>query len=47
MKKRNAGIGLSVCSSIVKAHGGTFVAENKPEGGALVRISLKKEDYDE
>ena len=47
MKKRNAGIGLSVCSSIVKAHGGTFVAKNKPEGGALVRISLKKEDYDE
>lgn len=47
MKKRNAGIGLSVCSSIVKAHGGSLTAENNPDGGALFRISLTKEDYDE
>lgn len=47
MKKRSRGIGLSVCSSIVKAHGGTLTAENKPEGGALFRISLEKEDYNE
>ena len=45
MQKRAAGIGLSVCSSIIKAHGGTLTAENKPEGGALFRISLEKEDY--
>ena len=47
MQKRSRGIGLSVCSSIIKAHGGTLVAENKPEGGALFRISLKKEDYND
>ncbi len=47
MKKRARGIGLSVCSSIIKAHGGTLTAENKPEGGALFRISLEKEDYNE
>lgn len=47
MKKRSRGIGLSVCSSIIKAHGGTLTAENKPEGGALFRISLEKEDYNE
>lgn len=47
MQKRTSGIGLSVCSSIIKAHGGTLTAENKPEGGALFRISLEKEDYNE
>ena len=43
-KKRNAGIGLSVCSSIVKAHGGRISAENRKEGGALFRFTLSKED---
>ncbi len=38
--KNNAGIGLSVCSSIVKAHGGTIEAENKKEGGAVFRFML-------
>lgn len=47
MKKRSAGIGLSVCASIIKAHGGTLEAENKPEGGAMFRISLEKEDYND
>ena len=47
MQKRSRGIGLSVCSSIIKAHGGTLTAENKLEGGALFRISLEKEDYNE
>ena len=38
--KRNAGIGLSVCSSIIKAHGGNIIAENKDGGGALFRFAL-------
>ncbi len=42
-KKRNAGIGLSLCSSIIKAHGGEITAENKKEGGALFRFSLSME----
>jgi len=37
---RNMGIGLMVCSAIVGAHGGTMEAENRPEGGALVRFAL-------
>ncbi len=43
--RRNAGIGLSVCDSIVRAHGGALVAENTPEGGALFRFTLMTEDY--
>ena len=33
-QKRNAGIGLSVCATIVKAHGGSITAENAKSGGA-------------
>lgn len=41
-KRRNMGIGLSVCQTIVKVHGGTMSAENKcaPEHGALFRFAL-------
>ena len=37
---RGMGIGLSVCQSIVKAHGGFFTAENHPSGGAVFRFGL-------
>lgn len=37
---RNMGIGLSVCMSIVKAHGGNMKAENKKAGGAKVSFYL-------
>lgn len=43
-KKRNAGIGLSVCATIVKAHGGTITAENSKTGGAAFRFALNAED---
>ena len=43
-KKRFAGIGLSVCDTIIKAHGGTITAENRKDGGALFRFILEKED---
>ena len=42
--KRNAGIGLSVCATIVRAHGGTITAENLPEGGAMFRFTLNTEE---
>lgn len=42
--KRNAGIGLSVCASIVKAHGGDIRVENKKSGGAVFRFSLTTEN---
>lgn len=46
--KRNMGIGLSVCMSIVKAHKGDMKAENVSTGGAKVSFWLpmeEKENY--
>lgn len=40
--KRNMGIGLSVCKTIVKAHKGNMQAENKKEGGARFLFWLPK-----
>lgn len=42
-QKRNMGIGLSVCSSIIKAHGGSVAAENRKAGGAVFRFDLATE----
>ena len=41
---RNAGIGLSVCATIVKAHDGDIRAENVKGGGAVFRFSLATEE---
>lgn len=38
--KRNMGIGLTVCTSIIYAHGGTVKAYNRKEGGAVFEFSL-------
>ena len=51
-KRRNAGIGLSVCATIINAHGGTISAENLENGGAIFRFTLAiakpdGEHYDE
>ena len=37
---RTMGIGLSVCKTILTAHGGTLSACNRPEGGASVTFTL-------
>lgn len=37
---RGMGIGLSICMSIVKAHNGEMVAENRKSGGAVFRFML-------
>ena len=42
--RNNMGIGLSVCSTIIKAHGGEIKAGNRPEGGAYFRFSLEMEE---
>ncbi len=40
---RFSGIGLSVCATIISAHGGRITAENRKNGGALFRFTLTKE----
>ena len=42
--KRNMGIGLSVCRTIVQAHGGTIKGENKETGGARFTVLLPMEE---
>ncbi len=41
---KHIGIGLSVCESIIKAHGGKFFMKNRMGGGTVVGFSLDKED---
>lgn len=43
-QKRNAGIGLSLCATIIKAHNGKISAENRTSGGALFRFVLAAEE---
>lgn len=43
-KKRNAGIGLAVCATIIRAHGGEIRAQNRPDGGAVFRFELNTEE---
>ena len=42
-RRHGMGIGLSVCSTIIKAHGGTITAENIRNGGACFRFTLEME----
>lgn len=41
--QKNAGIGLSVCATIIKVHGGSIKAENMKTGGAVFRFTLDTE----
>ena len=38
--KRGIGLGLTICKSIIDAHGGSILAENNTEGGATLRFWL-------
>ena len=42
--RSNMGIGLSVCSAIVNAHGSEITAQNKPDGGAEFTFALEMEE---
>ena len=42
--RSNMGIGLSVCRTIIKAHGSEIRAKNRPEGGAAFSFALELEE---
>ena len=44
--RSNMGIGLSVCSTIIKAHGSEIFARNLPDGGAEFSFTLEMEEND-
>lgn len=44
--RNNMGIGLSVCRTIVEAHGGELKACNRPDGGAVFSFMLEMEETD-
>ena len=44
--RSNMGIGLSVCRTIIKAHGSELKAGNRPGGGAVFRFALEMEESD-
>lgn len=47
--QRNMGIGLSVCRTVVEAHGGRILAANQSSGGAVftVELPLKEEENED
>jgi two-component system sensor histidine kinase KdpD len=42
--RSNMGIGLSVCRTIIKAHGSELKAVNRPDGGAAFSFALEMEE---
>lgn len=43
-QKHYMGIGLSVCSAIIKAHGGNITAKNAESGGMIFRFSIDSQE---
>jgi len=41
------GLGLSICRTIIEAHGGTIRAEPNPDKGTIFRITLEKAEQEQ
>ncbi|MCW8825345.1 MAG: transporter substrate-binding domain-containing protein [Gammaproteobacteria bacterium] len=37
------GLGLAICHEIIEAHGGTIVASNNPQGGAILTFAIPRQ----
>jgi two-component system, OmpR family, sensor histidine kinase KdpD len=37
---RGAGLGLAICRAIIEAHGGSISAQNRRDGGAMIRFQI-------
>ena len=44
-KKHGMGVGLAICQTIIRAHGGQLTAENNPDRGATVRFTLRGNNH--
>src|SRR5581483_1846068 len=46
-KREGMGVGLSICRTIVEAHGGRIWAEPNPDGGTVFRFTLRSVSQEE
>jgi len=46
-KRKGMGLGLSICRTIVEAHGGKIWVEDRPGGGTVFRFTLRSAEIEE
>ncbi|MBV9835885.1 MAG: PAS domain S-box protein [Alphaproteobacteria bacterium] len=46
-KQKGMGLGLSICRTIVEAHGGKIWVDARPQGGTIFRFTLRAADHHE